>query len=88
MGKKSDGKTLSLGASILSLEPALVLHMTSAISVFMVVQDYMLERACRVNLKYSESICSSLEDRYAGIHGKICFILMMSILIYLHSILY
>ncbi|CAL8113962.1 unnamed protein product [Orchesella dallaii] len=62
-GGVSRSEPMSLSKSILSLEPALVIHMCSAILVFMTVQDLLLEKACRVNLGYSDEVCDALQAR-------------------------
>lgn len=54
---------LSLSKSLLSLEPALIIHMTSSIMVFMSISDLLLEKACRVNLGYSDDVCDALQAR-------------------------
>lgn len=64
---------MPLWRSIASLEPGLVMHMTAAIMVFMVVQDFMLEKACRVNLDYGDAVCDALKAKLEKncIHTKI-----------------
>lgn len=54
---------LSLAKSVLSLEPALIIHLTSAFLVLMSVSDLLLEKACRVNLGYSDDVCDALQAR-------------------------
>ncbi|ODM94712.1 Proton-coupled folate transporter [Orchesella cincta] len=62
-GGLSRSEPMPLSKSLLSLEPALVIHMCSAILVFMTVQDLLLEKACRVNLGYSDDVCDALQAR-------------------------
>lgn len=50
----------------LTIEPVLVMHMTSAMIAFMAVQDLLLEKACRVNFSFGEKICTALESRDTG----------------------
>ncbi|ODN01610.1 Proton-coupled folate transporter [Orchesella cincta] len=54
---------LPLLKSLLSFEPALIAHMCSAILAIMTVQDVLLEKACRVNLGYSDQVCDALQAR-------------------------
>jgi len=63
--KDNPGKTaeMSTWKSFFSLEPALIVHMTAAIAVFMVLQDFMMEKACRVNLGYSDEVCTALSAK-------------------------
>ncbi|CAL8124073.1 unnamed protein product [Orchesella dallaii] len=56
-------ESLPLVKSILSLEPASVAHMCSASIVSMSVQDLVLEKACRVNLGFSDQVCDALQAR-------------------------
>lgn len=62
-GGLSRSLELPLSKSLLSLEPALVIHMSSAIMVFMSISDLLLEKACRVNLGYSDDVCDALQAR-------------------------
>ncbi|CAL8124071.1 unnamed protein product [Orchesella dallaii] len=62
-GGVSRTEPLPLLKSLLSLEPALIAHMCSAILVIMTVQDLLLEKACRVNLGYSDQVCDALQAR-------------------------
>jgi hypothetical protein len=62
--KENPGKAeMSIGKSMLTLEPALVTHMTAAVMIYMVVQDFLLEKACRVNLGYSDAVCDALTSK-------------------------
>lgn len=56
-------KPMTIMQSVMSVEPAILIHMTSAILVFMTVQDVILEKACRVNLGYSDQVCDALQAR-------------------------
>lgn len=51
-------KTLT---SFFTVEPILVIQMSTAILAFMAVQDFLIEKACRVNFGYSDEICSTLK---------------------------
>lgn len=51
-------KTLT---SFLTIEPIMVIQMSTAILAFMAVQDFLFEKACKVNFGYSDDVCSSLK---------------------------
>jgi len=45
-----------------SAEPALLLQRLSTILVYVVVQDFLTEKVCLVNLGYSEEVCNALQS--------------------------
>lgn len=51
-------KTLT---NFLTVEPIMVIQMSTAILVFMAVQDFLFEKACKVNYGYSDEVCSTLK---------------------------
>jgi len=44
-------------------EPALLFHMLASILIYMVVQDFLTEKVCEVNLGYSEEVCTALQQK-------------------------
>lgn len=56
--KKESGGLLSM----LTVEPILVIHMSTAILAFMSFPDLLLKKACRVDLAYSDQVCTALES--------------------------
>lgn len=51
-------KTLT---NFFTVEPILVIQMSTAILAFMAVQDFLFEKACRVNFGYSDEVCLALK---------------------------
>lgn len=51
-------KTLT---NFFTVEPILLIQMSTAILAFMVVQDFLFEKACTVNFGYSDEVCSALK---------------------------
>lgn len=52
-------KTLT---SFFTVEPIMVIQMSTAILAFMAVQDFLFEKACTVNFGYSDAICTALKS--------------------------
>lgn len=48
--------------NFLTIEPILVIQMSTAILAFMAVQDFLFEKACSVNYGYSNEVCSALKS--------------------------
>jgi len=62
-GKQNGGdKSEKSFFSTFRAEPALLLQMLSTILVYMVVQDFLTEKVCLVNLGYSEDVCNALQS--------------------------
>lgn len=60
--KSDDSKEpLKTLTSLFTVEPILVIQMATAILAFMAVQDLIFEKACKVNLGYSDVVCSALK---------------------------
>lgn len=51
-------KTLT---SLFTVEPIMVIQMSTAILAFMAVQDFLFEKACTVNFGYSDVVCAALK---------------------------
>lgn len=51
-------KTLT---NFLTVEPIMVIQMSTAILAYMAVQDLIFEKACKVDFAYSDEICSTLK---------------------------
>jgi hypothetical protein len=76
---KSEGKSGSGSGSFLShlVEPVLLFHFMTAIMTFMVVQGFVAEKVCLVNLGYSPEVCDALnsQDKSRFVeHGYITYI--------------
>lgn len=52
-------KTLT---SFFTVEPIMVVQMSTAILAVMAVQDFLFEKACKVNFGYSDAVCSALKS--------------------------
>lgn len=52
-------KTLT---NFFTIEPIMVIQMSTAILSIMAVQDFLLVKACSVNYGYSEEVCSTLKS--------------------------
>lgn len=63
----SDGKLdesqepLKTLTNFFTVEPIMVIQMSTAILAVMAVQDFLLAKACSVNYGYSDEVCSTLK---------------------------
>jgi len=56
--------TLAKGAlTSATVEFALFLLMVSSLGVYTICEDLSLEKACRVNLNFTDAICDSIRNR-------------------------
>lgn len=60
-------KTLT---NLFTVEPIMVIQMSTAILAFMAVQDFLFEKACKVNFGYSDKICSALKSGEASQYAE------------------
>lgn len=48
------------GYRSIALEVAALLFMTSVLMTYLIMQDFVIERVCRVNLGYPDDVCQAV----------------------------
>lgn len=62
IGTDENREPLKTLTNFFTVEPIMVIQMSTAILAFMAVQDFLFEKACKVNFGYSDEICSALKS--------------------------
>lgn len=59
---KESEEPLKTLTSFFTVEPIMLIQMSTAILAFMAVQDFLFEKACKANFGYSDAVCTALKS--------------------------
>lgn len=70
IGSDENREPLKTLTNFFTVEPIMVIQMSTAILAVMAVQDFLFEKACKVNFGYSDEICSALKSGEASQYAE------------------